>query len=102
MKNLLTVMIATIGLSGITSYAFASQQTTASSDMQHYVFTYQFNTKVDLIAAQYVQTRQALNYRLALDIQDQVYSNLSNIISPNNSVLAMRTSHNNSRLGDSE
>ncbi|MGK0273627.1 MAG: UDP-N-acetylmuramate-alanine ligase [Cocleimonas sp.] len=72
MKTLLTAVVATIGLSALSCHAFESNQTIAGSDMQHYVFTYNFNKPVNSVSTQFEETRQTLDYVLALDIQDQV------------------------------
>lgn len=102
MKTLLTVLVATIGLSALSCHAFESKHALASSDMQHYVFTYNFDKQVDPLTRQFEETRQTLDYVLALDIQDQVYNNLNTIIEANTSNLAMINVQNNSRLSASE
>jgi hypothetical protein len=98
MKTFLTAVIATISLSSFSSNALESQHTIASSDMQHYVFTYNFNKTVDPVSKQFAQTSQNLNYNLALDIQGQVYSNLSNIVQSSASTLAMRKTQDSIRF----
>ncbi|MFT4941570.1 MAG: hypothetical protein ACI88A_004640 [Paraglaciecola sp.] len=102
MKTLLTAVVATIGLSAFNSHAFESKQSIASSEMQHYVFTYNFDKQVVPLTKQFEETHQMFNYALALDIQDQIYSNLNTIVEANNSSLAKRIVRNNSRLGQSE
>jgi len=72
-ETLLAAVVATICLSALSCHAFESKQAIASSDMQPYVFTYNFNKQVDPVAKQYNATRQTLDHVLALDIQDQVY-----------------------------
>jgi hypothetical protein len=89
-------------LSALSCHVFESKQAIASSDMQPYVFTYNFNQQVDPVAKQYNATRQTLDYVLALDIQDQVYSHLNTIVEANNSMFAMKRAKDNSKLSLSE
>jgi UDP-N-acetylmuramate-alanine ligase len=102
MKTLLTAVVATIGLSALSCHAFESTITVAGSDMQRYVFTYNFNKQVDPLARQYKETSQTLDYALALDIQGQVYNNLNAIVVANSSRVAMRSNLANSQLSLSE
>jgi hypothetical protein len=102
MKTLLTAVVATISLSALSSHAFESEQEIANSDMQRYVFTYNFNKQVDPVTKQFEETRQTLNYTLALDIQDQVYNNLNTADKANASWLVMNRVRNNSLLSVSE
>ena len=102
MKTLLTAVVATISLSALSCHAFESNQAVAGSDMEHYVFTYNSYKPVNSVNTQFKETRQTLNYVLALDIQDQVYSNLNTIVDSNSSILAKRRVQRNSQFRASE
>lgn len=75
MKKLTTLFCSAFLLLSAFSGANASENN--DSAMQHYAFSYNFVKTVDPITHQYSETRQELDYLLALDIQRQVLHNLS-------------------------